>query len=82
MRNLSYHHQLIVQSIAIRWSGLMFEQVCIREITTKLPDGSLWAERWQLACGTWWLISRQRIDGSRIATPGATRLSMVPGGSR
>jgi hypothetical protein len=39
----------------------MFEEVCIREITTKLPDGSLWAERWQLAYGVWWLISRQRI---------------------
>jgi hypothetical protein len=39
----------------------MFEQVRIREITAKLPDGSLWAERWQLAWGIWRLISRQRI---------------------
>jgi hypothetical protein len=72
---------LLVQSMAICWGELMFEQVCIREITTKLPDGSLWAERWQLACGIWWLISRQRIDGPRIAAAGARRLLMIPGGS-
>lgn len=39
----------------------MFEQISIREITIKLQDGSIWSERWQLACGIWWLISRQRI---------------------
>jgi hypothetical protein len=79
-RNSGY--VFFVQSMGICWSGLMFEQVCIREITTKLPDGSLWAERWQLACGIWWLISRQRIGGPRIAAAGASRLLIVPGGSR
>ena len=59
----------------------MFEQVCIREITSKLPDGSLWAERWQLACGVWWLMSRQRIDGPQIATPGTRRPLIVMRGN-
>jgi hypothetical protein len=80
LRNLTYPR--ITRSIAICRSGLMFEQVCIREITTKLPDESLWAERWQRAGGVWWPISRQRIDGVRIAKPGARRILTVPGARR
>jgi hypothetical protein len=39
----------------------MYQQISVREITVSFPDGSMWLERWQLACGIWWLISRQRI---------------------
>jgi len=56
----------------------MFEQITIREITTRHSDGSVWAERWQLACGIWWLISRQLVCEPQISTPGATRLLRFP----